>query len=326
MSLKKYILSGLFAFACSQSFAQQTIQFSQYVFNGLAVNPAYAGYKEDWTLNASSRLQWTGIDGAPKTSTFSVDGVTNIDTKNVGLGLLVTNDRLGPQNNTSVYANYAYRLRLDDEDTRRLSFGIGAGVIQYQVDGSKLVGNDLQDPLAAVGTESKITPDFRAGIYYSTPTVYVGASVLNLLPELNNNNTSNAVIKQARHLYLTAGVIVPITSVIDIKPSVMLKEDFKAPTSVDVTTYLLFAKKVWLGASYNTGVVVWNKAYQQTGLDRASTAAGIIQFSLSDHFRFGYSYDFTTSSFTGYQGGSHEVSLSIGFGRKHPRVLSPRYF
>src|ERR1700744_2273046 len=98
-SLKKYTLLVFIAFVSIKSYAQQTIQFSQYMFNGLAVNPAYAGYKEDWTINLSGRQQWTGVDGSPKTATISVDGVTSGETKNMGLGFLVTNDRLGPENN-----------------------------------------------------------------------------------------------------------------------------------------------------------------------------------------------------------------------------------
>src|ERR1700733_5240382 len=117
--------------------AQQTIQFSQYVFNGLAVNPAYAGYKDDWTVNLSSRLQWVGINGAPQTETASIDGIANSWNSNVGLGLIGTVDRLGPESISSVYANYAYRLRLDEEDTKRISFGIGFGVKQYSLNGSE---------------------------------------------------------------------------------------------------------------------------------------------------------------------------------------------
>src|ERR1700709_233243 len=111
--IRKYIMLIIIAFSFIKSYGQQTVQFSQYMFNGLAVNPAYAGYKEDWTLSLCSRLQWAGVEGAPKTSTLSIDGVTDSRSKNIGLGFLVTNDRLGPENNSSAYINYAYRLRLD---------------------------------------------------------------------------------------------------------------------------------------------------------------------------------------------------------------------
>jgi type IX secretion system PorP/SprF family membrane protein len=160
--LKKYILLLAMGAALQNSYAQQTVQFSQYMFNGLVVNPAYAGYKEDWTLNLSSRLQWAGIDGAPRTNTISVDGVLNPDNKNMALGFLATNDRLGPENNTSFYANYAYRLRLDDEDTKRLSFGFGAGLVQYRIDASKFNANDPTDG-SIIGNENTLMARFQAG-------------------------------------------------------------------------------------------------------------------------------------------------------------------
>src|SRR5476649_1649765 len=144
---KKYILFAFIAFSAAKSYAQQTIQFSQYVFNGLAVNPAYAGYKDDWTLNLSSRIQWVGINGAPKTNTISIDGLTNGENKKVGLGLLASTDQLGPQSTTSVYANYAYRLQLDANDTKRLCFGVAAGLIQYSLDASKFNAIDVSDGL-----------------------------------------------------------------------------------------------------------------------------------------------------------------------------------
>src|SRR5476651_632772 len=106
----KYILLMAFSLCMGKTYAQQTIQFSQYVFNGLAVNPAYAGYKDDWTVNLSSRLQWVGINGAPQTETASIDGIANSFNSNVGIGLIGTVDRLGPESISSVYANYAYRL------------------------------------------------------------------------------------------------------------------------------------------------------------------------------------------------------------------------
>src|ERR1700743_966657 len=114
---KPYIVLLMLAWIIPVAMSQQTIQFSQYVFNGLALNPAYAGYKEDPTLNISSRIQWVGINDAPQTGTVSFDGLNNSTNKNVGLGLLATLDHLGPESNSSVYANYAYRLRLDAENT-----------------------------------------------------------------------------------------------------------------------------------------------------------------------------------------------------------------
>lgn len=321
---KKYILLLLIAFSFAKGYGQQTVQFSQYIFNGLAVNPAYAGYKQDWTLNLSSRLQWTGISGAPKTSTVSADGLTN--NSNIGLGVIATSDILGPQNTSSLYANYAYRIQLDDNDTRRLSFGLAAGLVQYSLDGSKFTATDVGDGTVPSGYESKLTPDFRLGVYYYTPDYYVGASVLNVLSGATSFIDNPAVIRETRHVYLTGGMLLPLTDNLDFKPSIMFKEDFKSPTNVDLNAYILLNKMIWLGASYRTGVTIWNKSNLQNGLDKSDAIAAIFELKVNDAFRFGYSYDFTTSQLSGYQSGTHEISLSLTFKSKKPRILSPRYF
>ena len=325
--LKYYIFILVPALMSVPAMAQQTVQFSQYVFNGLAINPAYAGYKEDWTLNLSSRLQWTGISGAPQTGTLSIDGVTDPDKKNIGLGLIATFDQLGPESTTSVYANYAYRLQLDDIDTKRLSFGIAFGGVQYSLDGAKFSATDAGDTGIPTGTVSKLTPDVRFGIYYYSPNFYAGVSVFNLLAQNILNAIDNtALIKQQRTYYLTAGTMIPLSEEIDVKPSFMIKEDFAGPTNLDLTAYLVLKKQVWIGASYRTGVSVLNSNNLQSGLDAADAVAAIAQFYVNDNFRIGYSFDFTTSKLASYQGGSHELSLTITFPGKYTRVLSPRYF
>lgn len=308
--------------------AQQTIQFSQYVFNGLAVNPAYAGYKEDLTLNLSFRAQWVGIDGAPRTGTASVDGLTKNPDKKVGWGLIATTDRLGPQNTSSVYANYAYRLRIDEEDTKRLCFGFAFGATQYNLDGSKFIATDPGDGTIPVGNQSKMLPDLRFGIYYYTPGFYIGASAVDLLTSGRDSVTSDSyrIIKQVRHLYLTGGVMLPLSESLDLKPTFMIKEDFKGPTNLDLNAYLLFNKMVWVGASYRMGLKLWDKKNLQSGLDQNDAISGIVEVFINPYFRVGYSYDYTTSKLSNYQQGSHEISVSFSLQGKKERVLSPRYF
>jgi len=324
--LKLYTLLIAMASFTINATAQQTIQFSQYMFNGLALNPAYAGYKEDVTLNLSSRIQWVGINDAPQTSTVSVDGVVNSDNKNVGLGLIATLDQLGPESNTSIYANYAYRLRLDALDTKRLCFGLGFGGEQYSLDGSKFIATDAGDGSIPTGSISKFTPDFRFGVYYYTPSIYFGASVFNLLSGTFNSLVDNPeIIKPVRTLYLTGGTMVQLSDDIDLKPSFMVKEDFKGPTNVDLTAYLAFNRRIWLGASYRTGVSVLNSNLQ-SDLSGQDAVAAICQIYVSEHFRIGYAYDFTVSKLASYQNGTHEISVSITFPGKKQRVVSPRYF
>lgn len=325
---KRYSLLLVLLLTTGAGFAQQTIQFSQYVFNGLAVNPAYAGYKEDWTVNMSFRSQWVGIDGAPRTGTASIDGLTKNPDKKVGIGLIATMDRLGPQNTSAVYANYAYRLRLDDADTKRLSFGIAFGATQYSLDGTKFIATDPGDGVVPIGQQSKLSPDVRFGIYYYTPKFYIGASAVDLLSGQGDDVTSDSyrIIKQVRHLYLTGGVMIPLSETLDLKPTFMLKEDFKGPTNLDMNAYLLISKAVWIGASYRTGVKLWEKSNLQKGLDQNDAISGIVEVFINPRFRVGYSYDYTTSKLSNYQQGSHEISLSFSLQGKKERVLSPRYF
>jgi type IX secretion system PorP/SprF family membrane protein len=324
---KHYIL---FAFALVlftlKARAQQTIQLSQYMFNGLALNPAYAGYKEDWTLNLGSRIQWVGINDAPQTNTVSVDGLANSDNPNVGLGVIATVDKLGPESNSSIYINYAYRLRLDELDTKRLCFGIGVGAEQYSLDGSKFIATDAGDSYIPSGTESKLTPDFRFGVYYYLPKVYFGASVFNLLSDAFNRITDNPeVIKPVRTVYLTGGAMLPLSDYVDVKPSVMIEEDFKGPTNVSLTAYLAFNRRFWIGGSYRTGISAWNSNLV-SNLNEQDAAAAIVQVYINENFRVGYAYDFTTSKLASYQNGTHEISVNITFPRKKQRVISPRYF
>jgi len=319
------LLSGLVVFTGRVS-AQQTVQFSQYVFNGLAVNPAYAGYKEDWTANLSSRIQWVGFPGAPQTGVTSVDGTT-ANNSNVGLGLIASFDRLGPETISSIYANYAYRLQLDELDTKRLCFGIGFGAEQYSLNGTEFNPIDAGDAGVPAGLVSKFTPDFRFGVYYYSPSVYFGASVFNLLAQaIDNIDGGTPLIKPDRTMYLTGGALVPLSDGVDLRPSLMIKEDFTGPTNLDVTAFLAFNKKVWIGASYSTGVPIWNKSNLQNSLDNADAATAIAEFYINEHFRVGYSYDFTTSKLASYQSGSHEISITLSFGRATQRIVSPRYF
>jgi type IX secretion system PorP/SprF family membrane protein len=322
--LKKYIFLIL-AFSLHKSYAQQTIHLSQYIFNGLAVNPAYAGYKEDWTINLSSRLQWAGVDGAPKTSTLSVDGVTNPDNKTIGLGLLVTNDRLGPENNSSIYANYSFRIRLNDDDSQRLCLGVGIGAILYNIDGSLFNTGNITDPLIAAGVQNKLAPDFRLGIYYYSPLFYIGASGLNMVPDAYPDPVS-VFVKQVRTYYLTTGFIVPISAELNWKPSVLIKEDFKGPTNINAATYFLISDLIWVGASYSTSVALWNKTNLQSDLTRMDAITGVAAVNITPQCRFGYSYDFGTSKLPGYQTASHEISFTYSFKRARGRILSPRYF
>lgn len=239
----KVVATVLLAISANSTFAQQNVQFSQYVFNGLAVNPAYAGYKEEWTAQVLYRTQWVNLPGAPKTGTLSIDGLTDFNRKNMGLGFQVTTDQLGPQKTFSAYANYSYRLRLDEYDTKRLCFGLGLGISQYSLTGDDLTYIDLDDQGIPVGTQSTMSPDLRFGVYYYSPNFYAGASVMDLFADymatkLQGVDATFPVIKKTRHYYVTAGGLIQLNEKISWKPSFLVKDDFNGPTNLDLTSFL----------------------------------------------------------------------------------------
>lgn len=331
--IQKVILGFGFSIASLfQAKAQQNIQFTQYIFNSLSVNPAYAGYKEEWFAQLALRSQWTGIDGAPRTGQISIDGTIGSG-KNVGLGLQITDDRLGPQTATSIYANYAYRLRLDADDTQRLSFGLAAGITQYGLDGNKLRPVDGDDTNLPVGKISNTIPDVRFGVYYYNPKFYIGLSAMDLfsasqtngLFKQNDGTVQN--IKRQRHYYLIAGTLINLSEDTKLRPSMLFKEDFKGPSSLDLGGMVIFNERFWLGGSYRTGVDLWKKQYQKgQSLSNLNSISAITQFYFNERFRMGYSYDFIISELSSMQNGTHEITIGLTFPGKNKRLLSPRFF
>lgn len=313
--------------------AQQEIQFTQYIFNTLSVNPAYAGYKEQWFAQMALRNQWAGIDGAPKTGQFSIDGIVSPVTRNVGLGLQVTSDKLGPQANNTIYLNYAYRIRLNSEDTKRLSFGLAAGLGQYRLDGSKFSTIESNDGALMYADESVWKWNLRLGIYYYSPKWYAGVSLMNVLEDSENevfgSNPDSYSLIQKRHMYFITGMIFNLSPNFKLRPSILVKEDFKGPTSLDVNAMLIFNERFWFGASYRTGVGIWEKdysGYSPEGLETSNAVSAIVQFYISENLRVGYSYDHMLNTLGDVENGSHEFTLGYTIPLRGKRLISPRFF
>src|SRR5690606_31140172 len=207
------------------------IQFTQYIFNTLSVNPAYAGYKEQWFAQMSLRNQWAGLEGAPKTGQFSLDGIVSPISRNVGLGLQVTSDQLGPQSANTVYLNYAYRIRLNMEDTQRLSFGLGAGLGQFGLDGSKFSTGDGNYGTHLATDENIWKWNLRLGAYYYAPKWYAGISMMNVLDDGSNavfkSDPDNYYVVEKRHMYFISGLIFDLSPTLKLRPSILVKDDFK---------------------------------------------------------------------------------------------------
>ncbi len=301
--------------------AQQTIQFSQYLFNGLYLNPGYAGYKENLNLSTTYRSQWTGINGAPKTFSASVDGINH--NKLIGLGFSVVQDNLGPQSNLSALASFAYRLKVNENS--RLSFGVSGGIDEYKQDGTTL--HPLNDePGISKLVISQIMPDLQVGLFYASSHYFAGISGLNLLSNYIKSKPTYEVIQVSRAYYFHMGALFPLSESLSFKPSFMVKEDFKAPGNIDLNTFLIFNNKLWLGLSLRTAFNAFDSKFLGTNLSSADAASFMVELFPSSTLRIGYSFDYTTSHLQEVSSGTHEISIGYFFRKKHYAMLSPRLF
>ncbi len=308
--------------------AQQNIQFTQYIFNSLSINPAYAGYKEEWFVQLGLRAQWMGMEGAPQTATASIDGILDPLDRKMGLGVQITTDKIGAQSATSATLNYAYRLQLNDDDTQRLSFGLGVGAAQYALKGSLLTTVQPGDEAIPLGNQSNIVPDLRLGVFYNSDYWYLGLSALDLFsgPDQRRNQSSSLNIIRSRHAYLMGGALINVSPEIRIRPSILLKEDFRGPTSADFNTMLIISDKIWIGGSIRTGFNLWKKNLEGSSLSKENSISGIVQFFVNERFRLGYSYDHVTSILGSSQNGSHEITMGLAFGKVPRSFICPRVF
>ncbi len=318
-----WLIAGSFMLLSQPVSAQQDAQYSQYMFNGIYINPAYAGYKEVLNVHSFYRSQWTGITGAPRSMSLAVDAIAN--SGNVGLALQIASDKLGAQNNLSIYANYAYRIRLNDDGSSRLALGFGVGMAQLGIDGSMLNPNN-PEPNQPVGMQSTIVPDARAGLYFANDKYYAGFSVDNLIATYIDIDRYAFIPQPKPHYYLTAGALFPLSENFQLKPSFLLKDDRGGPTSLDLNAFLMIKDFIWIGGSYRTGVKLYDKSYLQKDLTPRNSAVAAIQLFPSEKIRLGYGYDFSIGPLQGYSSGTHEISIAYSFIRQNIRLATPRVF
>ena len=328
-AMKKRLLILLFCFAgIVRVSAQQDAQFSQYMFNGIYINPAYAGYREVWNAHAFYRNQWGGFPGAPKTISLAVDGIAH--EKRYGLALQVVNDKIGLQESTSLYGNFSVRIPIEYEESgKTLSLGIGAGFIQNRIrvdefdPTSDPVGDD---PTLYNAVANRFTPDASIGVFYNSNSFYVGLSADNLITSAYDakSDSPNPFAERKIHMYFTAGALIPVSEVLQFKPTMLLKEDFAGPTSLDINAFMLFNEKVWIGAGYRTAL--FNKELIQTDLKKAGAIIGMAELFIGQKIRVGYAYEYSINNSALNNYPTNEISLSYFFINPKAAMLSPRYF
>ncbi|QKG80547.1 PorP/SprF family type IX secretion system membrane protein [Tenuifilum thalassicum] len=286
--------------------AQQEPMFTQYMFNTVSVNPAYAGTTNSLNVNMLSRIQWVGMRGAPKT--FSLAMHSPVINQNIGVGFTIVSDKIGPVRNNYFTANYAYRLKLNEDLT--LSMGLKGGLNQYYVG---LADIYVRDPLdeAFLSNERRLTPNLGFGFYLYSDKYYVGFSMPKIFQtSVDEQNITNSD-QLKRHYYIIAGYVWQLNSEWLFKPSFIAKAVGGAPLSTDITAQFLYRDFIWVGAMYRLG-----------------DAAGIFfNFKISNQLTVGYGYDFSLSRLNSYNRGTHEIMLSFDFEKLTTgKVKSPRYF
>ncbi len=308
--LKLGVLAML-ALTALPSQAQQQPLYTMYMWNQLIINPAYAGSREALSFTGVLREQWVGLDGAPSTQVLSVHSPLPND--NVGLGLTIQNDNIGPTNTTGVWGDFAYRIKVTEKS--KLSLGLRAGFGIHQADFSKLDNVDPDDPVFNSNVENNFMPNFGFGAYYYGARGYAGISVPTILEnELNSgSNVGDAQDVNQPHFYLLGGYVFSLSkdsTGVMFKPSTVVRVINGGPVSVDVSANFLIKQKLWLGAAYRT----------------EDSFAAIISFNFTPKFQAGYSYDFGTSDLNSYHNGSHEVMLRYDLFNDDVKTKSPRYF
>lgn len=331
----RWVCMLLFLLMGRRADAQQNLHATQYIFNSLGVNPAYAGYKEDTFAQVSLRSQWTGMEGAPRTGMLSIDGLINPDTKRHAVGFHIASDALGAQSATSIYANYALRLPIDDFGEHHLALGIAGGVSQYSLDGNKFRPTDPGDPILPPGMISTWNPDIRLGMYYANPNWYVGFSAQDLFANSDSNsdyrfneNNLESLYRNV-NLYLMGGALFPVSEGLQLRPSVLVKDDLKGPTTVDVNAMFIFDTRFWVGGGYRTRSRIFNRTYfdfSEAKLHQHRSLQLVSQIHMTSRLRLGYSYDFMINDMSTYQGGVHEITLGFSLTDLRSPFAVPRLF
>ena len=302
-TMRKILIFALM-FTAVVSFAQQDAQYTQYMYNTINVNPAYAGSRGALSIFGLHRAQWIGMDGAPVTNSFSVN--TPINESKIGVGLSVVNDKIGPTVSNNISADISYTIQTSE--TWKLSFGIKASANMLDLNVSDLNPADQNDP--QFQNYQKFTPNVGAGIYLHSDKAYVGLSIPNMIQTNNYNDEEVAIYKELMSYYLIAGYVFDINYNLKFKPALMTKLTSGAPLQIDLSANFMYNDKFVLGAAYR-----WDAAF-----------SGMAGFQVYEGLFVGYAYDSDITNLKNYNSGSHEIFLRFELFNHLNKIVSPRFF
>ena len=293
------------------SYAQQDAQFTQYMYNTISINPAYAGSRETLSIFALHRSQWVGLEGAPQTNNISVN--TLIKDTNVGIGVSIVNDKIGPSDENNIAVDFSYTV--PTSEVFKLSFGLKASANLLNIDFNKLNQFDGGDSNFAANIDNKFSPNIGVGFYLHSENTYVGLSMPNLLKtkhydRYTGTGAASSLATQDIAYYLTVRHVFELNDNLKFKPSVLTKLVQGAPLGLDMSANFLINEKFVAGASYRLNAAV----------------SGLIGFQATDSWFIGYSYDFDTTGLSNYNSGSHELFLRFELFNRYSKIYSPRFF
>ncbi len=296
--------------------AQQDAQYTQYMYNTLSINPAYAGSRGGVSILGLHRSQWVGLDGAPRTQTISIHSPVG-ESRRVGLGLNIVNDEIFITNETYIDIDFSYTIPTSDRG--KLAFGLKGGVHLLDVNYSETNPFQNGDALATdqANIDNRFSPQVGVGLFYYTDKYYLGLSAPNLLrtehfddSDNSNNQNTTFLARERVNYYLTSGYVFDITQDFKFKPAGLVKLVSGAPLQVDITANALLYDKLTLGLAYR-----WSAAL-----------SGLVGFQVTDGLMLGFAYDRDTTDLDQFNDGSYEVFLRFEIFKNPKRLLSPRFF
>lgn len=302
--MKTRILLFALMFTGVLSYAQQDAQFTQYMYNTINVNPAYAGSRGALSIFALHRTQWVGFNGAPVTNSVSIN--TPLNESNLGLGVSLINDKIGPTTENAISADLSYTIQTSE--IWKLSFGIKATANLFDLDASKLNPVDATD--SSLQNYSKISPNIGAGIYLRSDKAYVGLSVPNFIETNRYDDNEVAIFKERIGYYLIAGYVFDLNNRVKFKPAVLTKMVGGAPLQVDVSGNFMFNDKFMAGLTYR-----WS-----------ASVSAMVGFQVTEGLYIGYGYDKETTNLDNYNSGSHEIFLRYELFNNIKKITTPRFF
>jgi type IX secretion system PorP/SprF family membrane protein len=302
--MKTKIVSFVLMFTTIVSFAQQDAQFTQYMYNTININPAYAGSRGALSVFALHRTQWVGLDGAPVTNAVSMN--TPLNGNHLGLGVSIINDKIGPIHENIISADLSYTV--PTSETVKLSFGIKATANLFDLDVSRL--NPVDDDPSLRDYNNKFSPNIGAGIYLHSDKAYVGLSVPNFIETNRYDANDVKIFKEKINYYLIAGYVFDLSSYVKFKPALLTKMVEGAPLQLDFSGNFMINEKFVAGIAYR-----WSAA-----------VSAMVGFQISEALYLGYGYDHETTNLDKYNSGSHEIFFRYELFRNNKKMTTQRFF